>query len=680
VTVSFRARIFLGLISLLLLLAGMMLLIVSDITTEALLGENRRRGIAIATGLAARAAEPMLARDYLRLNILVEETVRHSDDIAYAFIQDRDGAPMAHSFSGGFPVELGPVNPLSPHQTSAVRLLDAGAELIYDYALPVQIAGNRFGAVRLGLRRTRISETARRLMWSASLATGVVVFIAGLVAAGFAGTVTRRIRRLHDSSQAILQGNLEVRTAAPLPETCWEIRKCARVDCPVYGDPHGRCWYTRDIHCTGCGETEPAERMPLCRRCRVYRARGGDEIERLAESFDAMADSLQGHISDLESVQQHLQEQKELLRTVLNATPDFVGLQDTSGRYRAVNAAFCRLAGSSEADLLGRTDPEIFPEERAAVWVRESRQVRERGEAVESEAQLTVQGRRRWFHLVRLPVRDGDGEITGVLCSGRDITDMREMQDRLIQSQKMEALGQLAAGVAHEINTPLGIILGYAQLLARESAEDDPTREDLSVIERQCKSCQKIVSDLLNFSRRTESVRGPLDLNACVAEVVAVMDHTFEMHQVRLDRRLSPDLPVMAGDRSQLRQVVMNLLNNARDAAGNGGRVRVETRHDADAQGLELIVRDTGPGIPVDRMARIFDPFFTTKPADQGTGLGLSVTFGIVEAHGGRITVESPAADDGTDFQTAFRVRLPATGGEAAGEPSAAGERALRTG
>ena len=681
---SFRNRIFLGMLSLLLLLAGMMLVVVSNITTEALLEENRRRGLSIGTGLAARAAEPILARDYLRLKILVDEAADLGDDIAYAFVLDGEGEPLAHTFSGGFPVELLPVNPLSVDRNWSVRLLDAGSELIYDYALPVNIAGNRFGAVRLGLRRTRISEAARRLMWSAVLATGIVVFIAGFVGAAFARSVTRRIQLLHDSSQSIIQGNLAVRTSPMLRNNCWEIVSCGKEDCPAFGNARSRCWYTRETLCEDCVPGDLGEKMAVCGSCRVYRACGGDEIQSLAESFDAMTCSLKRHIEELQAAERTLREQKDLLRTVLNATPDFVGLQDTGGRYRAVNAAFCRLVGRNETEILGRADPEILPPERADAWVAENRRVRERGETSAGETALTVEGRRRWFHLVRLPVRDVAGRIVGILASGRDITDMREMQARLIQSQKMEALGQLAAGVAHEINTPLGIILGYAQLLARESAEDAPFREDLAVIERQCKSCRKVVGDLLDFSRRAETSRGPLDLNACVSDVVEVMDHTFEMDRVGIERRLDPDLPSMDGDRSRLRQVVMNLLNNARDAAGTGGVVRLETRFDAVRRELELTVSDTGPGIPPDRIDRIFDPFFTTKPPDRGTGLGLSVTFGIVEEHGGRIAVESPpAAMAETDFRTLFRVRLPA-GSEpetpAVGEGIPPGPESVRAG
>jgi PAS domain S-box-containing protein len=670
---SFRNRIFLGLLFLLLLLAGMMLLVVSDITTEALLGENRRRGVSIGAGLAARAAEPILARDFLRLKILVDETVRLSDDISYTFILDEGGEPLAHTFAGGFPVELLPVNPLSPLQNVAVQLLDTGEELMYDYALPVTIAGNRFGTVRLGLRRTRISEAARRLMWSAFLATGIVVFIAGVVGAAFARTVTRRIQMLHDSSQAILKGDLEVRTAPLLRKTCWEIVDCGKKDCPAHGDGWRRCWYTPGTLCDGCGDGGLSEKMAVCQSCGVYQTCGGDEIQSLAESFDAMTRSLQRHIGELKTAERTLREQKELLRSVLNATPDFVGLQNVDGRYRAVNPAFCRLAGRTEDAVLAQTDAELFPPERADVWEKDRIRVLETGETVEREARLRVGGRRRWFHVVRLPVRDASGRITGVLASGRDMTDMREIQARLIQSQKMEALGQLAAGVAHEINTPLGIILGYAQLMTREAPEDDARREDLAVIERQCKTCQKIVADLLNFSRGAESAKGPLDLNACVSDVVSVMNHTFEMERVEIERGLEVGLPGMAGDRSRIRQVVMNLLNNARDAAGPGGRVRVETRFDGESDMLEMAVLDTGPGIPPDRLEQVFDPFYTTKPPNQGTGLGLSVTFGIVADHGGRIAAESPPAGAEAgggqgEFRTVLRVHLPAAVSEEDGE------------
>jgi signal transduction histidine kinase len=207
----------------------------------------------------------------------------------------------------------------------------------------------------------------------------------------------------------------------------------------------------------------------------------------------------------------------------------------------------------------------------------------------------------------------------------------------------MEAVGQLTAGIAHEINTPLGIILGYAQLLIEEVPPGSQIHTDLSTMERQAKICKKIVSDLLGFSRRTESVMAPLDVNETIGNVLSVVEHTFGLNRVSLERRFETGMPTVLGDKEKLQQAMMNLVNNAFDAIGEDGVIVVSTRYDAQTEEVAISVADTGCGIPSHLVDKIFEPFFTTK-AGKGTGLGLSVTFGIVKDHGGRIEVHSPLA------------------------------------
>ena len=222
----------------------------------------------------------------------------------------------------------------------------------------------------------------------------------------------------------------------------------------------------------------------------------------------------------------------------------------------------------------------------------------------------------------------------------------------------------MTAGVAHEINTPLGIILGYAQLLLEDTDPESQVHADLKTIEKHTKICRKIVSDLLRFSRHTESTMGPLDLNKTIEEVLSVAEHTFHLERVSLVREFDPQLPPIEGDKEKIKQAVINLANNAFDAIGKDGIITVSTRYDKKLDEVVLRVADNGVGISPTMLGRIFDPFFTTKPVGKGTGLGLSVTFGIVQEHGGSIDVESPLCNEsgGNDHGgpgTAFIVRLP---------------------
>ena len=266
--------------------------------------------------------------------------------------------------------------------------------------------------------------------------------------------------------------------------------------------------------------------------------------------------------------------------------------------------------------------------------------------------------------MVKIPVRNPNGDVTGILCSGKDMTELKEIQARLVEFQKMASIGKLAAGVAHEINTPLGIILGYAQLLLEEVPEGGDTHNDLQTIEKQCKICRKIVSDLLRFSRHTESTVALLDVNQSIEEVVSVVEHTYKLDRVEIEKDYYPNLPTFRGDKEKIRQVFVNLLNNAFYAIGTDGTIRIKTSFDNENDEIVISVADTGIGIAPEKIDRIFDPFYTTKPVGKGTGLGLSITFSILQEHGGRIEVESPPSSawdiEGKDAKgTVFIIHLP---------------------
>ncbi|MBC8209212.1 MAG: PAS domain-containing protein [Desulfobulbaceae bacterium] len=269
-----------------------------------------------------------------------------------------------------------------------------------------------------------------------------------------------------------------------------------------------------------------------------------------------------------------------------------------------------------------------------------------------------------YVHVSANGVFDESGKFTGCEGIAKDLTRVKLMMGQLAGSEKMASVGQMAAGVAHEINTPLGVILGYAQLMMDDFDSDTEERQNLEVIERQTKACRKIVADLLKFSRQSESAREQLSLNEVIGDVMAVTEHTLNMNHITVHRDLEPDLPLVIGDAEKLRQVLVNFINNAHHAMeeSGGGDLYLETRTLPASNEVAVMVRDTGHGIPEKIRAQIFDPFFTTKSVGKGTGLGLSVSYGIIQEHGGRIEVVSPAMKDLIDEQspgTAFHVYLP---------------------
>jgi len=663
--VSFRSKISLTMVVVLVLFGGVLIAAVGRIAGRAFLEESRKRGISSASHLAARITDPLLAMDFLRMKMLVDQVAGASGDIEYAFVLDGDGRPLVHSFEEGFPVELAGANAVDTRHEHRLRLLDTGKELITDFAVPVVLGKDRLGTVRLGISRSKVRRTVHELLWAILIAVGGAMVLAALAGTVLARTVTRRLEQLRLSAEEIVKGNLNVQTASSSVPPCWEIMECDRKECPAYGDLRRRCWYLAGTLCPSCVEGEYARKIENCRRCRVYRKTAGDEIQHLAEYFDLMTMTLQKRLDDLKSAKEDLHRQQGLLRTILDVTPDLVCLRDRDSRYRVVNQSFRRFFGVEESAILGKSDEDLMPLELACVNREEDLRILRGGSQEEVERKIGGVMGERWLHQVKTPVLDAGGSVIGVLCSARDITDFKELQERMIQSQKMESLGQLAAGTAHEINTPLGIILGYVQLMLEDFPPDTEAHEMLTIMERHARICRKIVADLLRFSRQTESVKGPLNLNEVLDRVVKVVEHTFGLERIAIRRSFDPELPLVFGDGEKMEQVFLNLLNNAYDAIGSEGTIFLRTRRNSSDE-AEVRVADTGPGIPPAVRNRVFDPFFTTKGVGKGTGLGLSVTFGIVQDHGGTIRLEEDgkgSGDDGKGKEGAvFVLRFPALG------------------
>jgi two-component system NtrC family sensor kinase len=240
----------------------------------------------------------------------------------------------------------------------------------------------------------------------------------------------------------------------------------------------------------------------------------------------------------------------------------------------------------------------------------------------------------------------------------RDLRPSREMQNQLLQSEKMASLGRMAAGVAHELNNPLSGIMLYAGLALEQIGNRHAAAEDLRVIINESERCKQIVGDLLNFSQPSSGRHEPVNLNGIVREILAVMEKDAELANVVVELHLDDDLPPILGDAGRLKQVFSNILLNAVQAMQKKGRLNVGTRLRAHGNMAEAFVSDTGPGIPEDIQPRIFDPFFTTKADSGGTGLGLSVAYGIVKENRGTIRVES-ATGQGATFILRFPTAEP---------------------
>ncbi len=234
----------------------------------------------------------------------------------------------------------------------------------------------------------------------------------------------------------------------------------------------------------------------------------------------------------------------------------------------------------------------------------------------------------------------------------RQLEELKRTQTQLIQAAKLAAIGELTAGVAHELNNPLTAVLGFASLLLQQTADDDPARQDLATIVSEASRARDIVRRLMDFARQSEPRRQRVDLNLTVQETLALIRQHMEKKGVLLEESYAPNLPWLRLDVGQMKQVFFNLITNAYQAMPHGGKLSVSTTRQGDK--VAVHIADTEVGIPPEHLERIFDPFFTTKTADQGMGLGLSVSLGIVQSHGGSIEVESTVGQG-----SVFTVWLP---------------------
>jgi two-component system cell cycle sensor histidine kinase/response regulator CckA len=354
------------------------------------------------------------------------------------------------------------------------------------------------------------------------------------------------------------------------------------------------------------------------------------------------------------------------LEALLDAVGDAAWIKDKGLRYVAVNAGFARLVGRSPEEILGRTDRTIYDAGQAEHYEEEDRLAFERGAALPTLEHIEAGGQKRLLAIVRRPVRDELGAIVGAIGIARDVTEQREMEQRLIQSQKMDAIGRLAGGVAHDFNNLLTAIQGYSTLLLTEIPAGDSRREHVEEILKAGERATSLTRQLLAFSRHQVLEPRVLDLNEVVRSVAGMLERLIG-ENIQISTRTAPEAWHALADPGQIEQVIINLAINARDAMPHGGKLTIETgnaqldashwRKDFPVEAGEyvlLAISDTGVGIPPEAKPHLFEPFFTTKARGQGTGLGLSTVYGIVKQSGGYIWVYSEA-----DHGSVFKIYLP---------------------
>jgi two-component system, NtrC family, sensor kinase len=322
---------------------------------------------------------------------------------------------------------------------------------------------------------------------------------------------------------------------------------------------------------------------------------------------------------------------------------------DLAGRVESWNSTLERLYGLERSKVLGKRLREVF--DPAVVDDLPRSDETRQGISLYKRRLRTADERELIVNISVTPLIGKDGEVRGRLLVLQDLTERVSLEDQLAQSEKLSSIGLLAAGVAHEVNTPLAVIASQGQMLLRQTPVDSPQHPILEKIVKQSFRASDIVNNLLKFSRLGGSERAAIDINKVIQETASLLDPMIRASKIRLNLQLASELPPVYGNFGKLQQVFMNLVLNARDAMPMGGELLMVTEHDQSVVRAEVC--DTGVGIAPEVLNRIFDPFFTTKGSGRGTGLGLAVTYGIISDHAGKIQVNSKVGK-GTTFRLEF--------------------------
>jgi PAS domain S-box-containing protein len=393
---------------------------------------------------------------------------------------------------------------------------------------------------------------------------------------------------------------------------------------------------------------------------------GQDEVARLGRAFNALA-------RNLGEARRRLLTESASARGVIQSITDGIIAVDREGRIRTWNRAMEDRYGIPEAEVLGRALFEAFPAleqeglgsglagllrgERPEIFLKHfEHDTRHRGRVV-----LNIRGS---------ALRGPEQEVSGAVLAIEDVTDRLSLEREVQQAEKLAVVGQLAAGIAHQIGTPLNVISGSAEYLMMEWGTDRPRPQELEIIVAQTDRITKLIRQLLNFARPTRMELGPVRMNELLEEVLGLTEHQIAKERISIQTDFQPDLPLLVGDANQLEQAFLNIVVNAWHAMPEGGTLTLRThiapgsdrprRGGRAAAGVEVLIADTGIGIPAEDLPRIFDPFFSTKGVGKGTGLGLAITRRIVEDHRGTIEVSSEVRRG-----TSFRIWLPAEGASA---------------
>jgi PAS domain S-box-containing protein len=308
-----------------------------------------------------------------------------------------------------------------------------------------------------------------------------------------------------------------------------------------------------------------------------------------------------------------LRKSEEKYRSLVESAEDLIFTVDKSGEILSLNSYTAHFFGGSPSEFVHQPLSSLFPHKAAHHQLHLISLVYQNRKSIREEFQIQLEEHQYWLSAHFMPLRDDYRAVRAVLCIARDVTENKKLEKQLINAEKLASMGTLAAGVAHEINNPLAVMLGFCDLLLEKHQPGHPLHDDLKTIERQGLHCKQVVENLLSFARIEETEQASCSLRDCLEQILQVVRHTLEMQDIELSVQFETQQEVRGSSR-ELQQVFLNLINNAIAAMPYGGALSIQALEDKQLGKALIMISDTGPGISEDNRDRIFEPFFTTKP------------------------------------------------------------------
>lgn len=640
---SLKNKIFLSIILVIILISAAIALLARTILVESLTEELKKRGFAIGHSIAERGSGYVLDQNYPRLLALIFDEAKlkeRKDLIDYIFVTNAKKEVIANTFVRPFPKELKEL--ILKHASETVNLLTIQGREVFDIKTPIKEGIYEIGSVHVGLNKAHIDSLIAKLRVTfLGFISLVIVFIFWL-SHRLALGITRPVATLTNAAKEISKGNFEI-----------DVGLSARMkqNCPAFKDQSFPCWHLDELGLRG----EGIRQKRRCQRCVFYEQERGDEVSQLAYAFGNM-------IWSIRLYRKRLRESEQKYRSLFVSGPDpiFV-LRWSDLSILDLNPRASEVYEFDLKEAKGKSFLEFWPEARD--YFKENSSLFTEGYFYLTKVIHYKKGKRPFFVNVHAcPISYEQQQA--VILSCMDITDMIEKDAQIIQASKMKALGEMAAGMAHELNQPLNAIKMGADLLAYVHLEEVKTlspKEVISVakeISKQVDRASEIINSLRQFSRKSLLIPEEVNLNQVVRAVLSFLKQQIILSGIEIKLDLKEDIPLILGYENRLQQVVFNLLSNAKDAILEKkkledikGLITIKTRQEKDF--LVLSVEDNGIGFKEEDKDKVFEPFFSTKGKGKGMGLGLAIVKSIVKDHRGEILLE------GGEKGAIFKIYLP---------------------